>query len=228
MMNIMGLNLKNYLLVGSIMITISIFIAYPSRVKIKRKAIAFIKYYGYSHRGTEVTGNCPKCQIIFTDNIATHETALENEGITPQKNFRDIEKLSQMGNLVKIKTNESYIVRNAKFSRPYILPKANTFLLELSKKYADECSSEKIGYVPFTISSVTRSIESVEILIGRNGNAIKNSAHLKGKTFDISYRAFNKNKKQNKAFINVLKDLRANKKCFVKFERNGCLHITVI
>lgn len=82
--------------------------------------------------------------------------------------------------------------------------------------------------VPFTISSLTRSTESVEKLMNNNRNAIKNSSHLKGKTFDISYRAFNKNKQQTIAFIAVLEELRNQNRCFVKFERNGCLHITVI
>ncbi len=53
-------------------------------------------------------------------------------------------------------------------------------------------------------------------------------AHLRGKTFDISYRAFNNNPKQTQAFIEVLKEFRIQNRCFVKFEKNGCLHITVI
>jgi hypothetical protein len=61
-----------------------------------------------------------------------------------------------------------------------------------------------------------------------NANAIENSAHLKGKTFDISYRAFAGNRKQSGAFIEVLRELRAEGKCYVKYERNGCLHVTVI
>ncbi len=221
--------LKKYLLICSIVFGVLIFAIYPYRGRIKRKTIAIIKYYRYPHRRDYGgTGNCPDCPAIFTDNVTTHDIALKNEGITPQRTFQDIEKLFNSGKLVKIQTNESFIVRDAKFSRPYLLPKTKDFLADLSKKYAQECRSEKINYVPFTISSVTRSLESVEKLMNGNGNAIKNSAHLKGKTFDISYRAFNNNKKQTKVFIKALKNLRENKKCFVKFERNGCLHITVI
>jgi Family of unknown function (DUF5715) len=217
--------LKTYLLLGSVLLMCLFLIAYPYRGKIKRKIKALM---GYSSRGYAGSGNCPDCHVIFTDNVAKHKEALENEGIKPQKTFKEIVQLFNSGKLVKLTTNDSYIVREAKFSRPYILPKARDFISDLSKKYAKQCQAEKIKYVPFTISSVTRSIESVEDLEERNSNAIKNSAHLKGKTFDISYRAFNKNKSQTKAFIKVLKEMRSDKICFVKFERNGCLHITVI
>ena len=82
-------------------------------------------------------------------------------------------------------------------------------------------------YVRFDITSATRSINSVNELSKENPNAIKNSAHLRGKTFDISYGAFSGYKIQLKLFIEALSELKNQKKCFVKYERNGCLHITV-
>ena len=217
--------LKTYLLLSSVLLVSLFLIAYPYSGKIKRKFKALI---GYSRGGYGGSGNCPDCHVIFTDNVATHEKAFESEGIKPQKTFKGIEQLFHSGKLIKLKSNDSYIVRDAQFSRPYILPKAHNFIGKLSKNYAEQCQVEKIKYVPFTISSITRSIESVADLEDSNSNAIKNSAHLKGKTFDISYRAFNKNKQQTKAFIKVLKKMREDNTCFVKFERNGCLHITVI
>lgn len=58
-------------------------------------------------------------------------------------------------------------------------------------------------------------------------NSIKNSAHLHGKTFDVSYAAFTSNSRQLGLFIETISLLRRQNKCYVKFERNGCLHITV-
>lgn len=173
------------------------------------------------------SGSCPDCHILFVDDVATHAQAYGEEGIAPQKDFKGLDRLMESGKLVKISSNKYYVVRNAQFSKPYILPIGECFIRELSKKYAKQCETEKIEYIPFTISSVTRSIESVESLSEDNGNAIKNSAHLKGKTFDVSWRAFSKNKSQTKAFISVLAELNKKYKCFVKFENNGCLHITV-
>jgi hypothetical protein len=60
-----------------------------------------------------------------------------------------------------------------------------------------------------------------------NENSIENSPHLRGKTFDMSWRAFGENEAQLKLFTSALLELKNQKKCFVKFERNGCLHITV-
>ncbi|EOR95464.1 hypothetical protein ADIARSV_1380 [Arcticibacter svalbardensis MN12-7] len=47
-------------------------------------------------------------------------------------------------------------------------------------------------YIPFTISSLTRSKQSVSDLVDNNANAVLNNAHLRSKTFDISYRTFYK------------------------------------
>lgn len=218
--------LKPFLLSFFILTIASLVIAYPYRKKIKYK---FKVLLGYSiNRSPSGSGSCSGCSTIFTDNVKRHQSAFSTSGMLPQKKDQDLDNLLKSRNLIRLKTNPLYIIRKARFSRPYMLPKAELFINDLSKKYSEKCRADSIKYIPFTISSVTRSHESVEKLRKSNKNAIKNSAHLRGKTFDISYRAFNKNKKQSKAFIAVLTELRAQKRCFVKFERNGCLHITVI
>ena len=58
-------------------------------------------------------------------------------------------------------------------------------------------------------------------------NAITESAHLMGETFDINYKAIGSNIKQFKVFSDVLNQYRKRGLCFVKYESNGCLHITV-
>jgi hypothetical protein len=204
-----------------------VFIAYPYRGRIKNK-IKAIMGYSHSRYGGGGSGNCPNCSAIFTDNVETHAMAYLKDGIRPQKDDADLDELSKTSKLVKLKTDSLFIIRKTRFSRPYITPKGFTFIQDLSKQYYKKCASDTIKYIPFTISSLTRSIESVEELMDNNANAIKNSAHLRGKTFDISYRAFNTNSKQTKVFIEILEELRKQNRCYVKFERNGCLHITVI
>ena len=220
------IKLKKYLLLGSLLLITMVFIAYPYRRRFKNKVKALI---GYSYRGyVSGSGDCPNCHTLFTDNVEIHATAYLNDGISPQDENSDLDQLSKSGKLIKLETDSLFIVRKTRFSRPYIVPKGSSFIRDLSKQYYKKCASDSIKYVPFTISSLTRSIESVDKLMDNNSNAIKNSAHLKGNTFDISYRAFNKNKQQTKVFIGVLEELRKQNRCFVKFERNGCLHITVI
>lgn len=219
--------LKKYSLLGCIILITCIIIIYPYRGRIKHRIKALLGYstVGFGGGGS---GDCPNCSTIFTDKVKAHTTAYLFDGINPQNKDEDLDKLSKSGKLMKLETDSLFIVRKTRFSRPYILPKGFTFIQDLSKQYYKKCISDSIKYVPFTISSLTRSIESIDELMDNNSNAIKNSAHLRGKTFDISYRAFNNNPKQTQAFIEVLKEFRIQNRCFVKFEKNGCLHITVI
>jgi hypothetical protein len=218
---------RPFLMCGVLLFSL-ILIAYPHRRRIKGKIKHLLAYVVAGRPSTTASGSCPSCPQLFYDNVLTHKLAYLNEGISPQNNDRDLENLTQSGTLQKIETTDLFIIRKAQFSRPYILPKAHSFIQDLSKNYYNKCQSDSIKYVRFTISSVTRSKASVNKLMKNNGNAIKNSVHLRGKTFDISYRAFNNNKKQTKAFIAALHELKKQNRCYVKFERNGCLHITVI
>jgi hypothetical protein len=85
-----------------------------------------------------------------------------------------------------------------------------------------------MALIPIVFSSGTRSVEGVKRLQKRNENSIKESAHLRGKTFDINYTQFGKkNKQQVEVFVKILNKYNKENRCFVKFEQNGCLHITV-
>lgn len=217
---------RQFLIFIFIFITGCILIAYPYRRTIKNKLKEII---GYSYRGSSGgSGVCSGCSETFTDNVKTHALAYTTEGIEPQTDDKAIDYLFESATLLEVKTDSLYIVRKLNYSNPYILPKGLLFINELATLYYSKCKSDSVKYIPFTISSLTRSMDSVEKLMKNNSNSIKNSAHLKGKTFDISYRAFNNNKAQIHLFIEALKELRKENKCYVKFERNGCLHITAI
>jgi uncharacterized protein YcbK (DUF882 family) len=112
------------------------------------------------------------------------------------------------------------------FSKPYVTPKVKLFLDELVQNYKLELGN--LNYVRFEITSATRSKRSVRQLMGNNVNAVTNSAHLKGKTIDISYVRFGSNTPQLNALVMALKKMREDKMCYVKYEvAEGCLHITV-
>jgi hypothetical protein len=202
----------------------SFLIIYPFRRQIKAR-IRFMAGIIIPGRGN---GECYDCWLYFTDNVAKHESAYRNgKGIPPQANDAGLRSLFRRKRLVELESNEKYTVRWLFHSKPYILPEGARFIRELGDLYYAKCRAKKVCYVPFSISSVTRSRKSVDDLMDGNANAIRNSAHLKGKTFDVSYQDFGGNEEQTKLFISSLRDLRRQNKCFVKFERNGCLHITV-
>ena len=219
-------SLKVAVLVGLIAAIPLTIIIYPKRYKVIRKLKSMFVY----HMGPGLGGSgvCNNCSELFPDKVKAHQQAYFTEGISHQPDDVGILSLFNKGKLVQIGTNEFFTVRPLQYSKPYILPKGKAFIKLLAQRYADKCNIDSIKYVPFTISSVTRSVESVKRLGAVNPNSISNSAHLKGKTFDVSYTSFNKNKLQNDAFIAVLNELRLEGKCYVKYERNGCLHITVI
>lgn len=170
--------------------------------------------------------NCQNCDQYFNDNVKTHELALKTSVIKPQKELADLDKLKEKGILIELITNDDYIISDMDFSRPYVVPKVGAFLNELTRNYKSELGD--LNYVRFEITSATRSKRSARQLMGNNVNAITNSAHLKGRTFDISYVRFGTNTTQLNALINALKKMRENKMCYVKYEQaQGCLHITV-
>jgi hypothetical protein len=171
--------------------------------------------------------DCTNCDILFNDGINAHEKAYKHEGIKEQQTDEGLIKLGKKNVLNEIESNEFYIVRNLTHSQPLLLPKAIDFLDKLSILYQQKCKAQNKSYLRFEITSVSRSIESVKKLGEVNENSIENSPHLKGKTIDISWRAFGGNNDQLKLFVSALSELKNQRKCFVKFEKKGCLHITV-
>ncbi len=176
---------------------------------------------------SQKSAKCENCPEWFNDGISAHENAYKKDGIPPQETDAGLYDLEEENKLVYIKTNDLYIVSKLEHSKPLLMPKAVQFLDMLSSLYQQNCSEHGVEYVPFEITSATRTKRSVQGLMKNNNNAIKESPHLKGKTFDISYAAFGENKKQLRLFNSALLELKNRNKCYVKFERNGCLHITV-
>lgn len=220
------ITLKKILITGVVAFMLLLAIIYPYRGKVISNIKALLGYHLSPSLGG--SGACIGCHKLFPDKVKTHQKAYVREGISHQKNYTGIKDLAKKGKLIEIRSTKLYKVRSLQYSVPYLLPKGHVFIEELAGRYEKKCIKASLNYVPFTISSVTRSVESVKRLGAVNSNSIKNSAHLKGKTFDISYLAFNNNHRQNEAFISALSEMRMQGRCYVKFERNGCLHITVI
>ena len=211
-------SLKRIILIGVAVVLLTFLFLYRGLLKYEVKSF----FTSQSRKNA----NCQNCDQYFNDNVKTHELALKTGVIKPQKELSDLEKLKDKGVLVELKTNDGYIVSKMDHSRPYVLPKVKLFLEELVRNYKIELGA--LNYVPFEITSATRSKRSVIQLMGKNVNAVTNSAHLKGKTIDISYVRFGTNAAQLNAFVKALKKMRKDDICYVKYEKfEGCLHITV-
>jgi len=201
-------------------------LAIPYHQFIKNKLVLLIGIMMNGGRRINNT-NCKDCDVLFKDGINAHEKAYKNEGIKPQKTDKGLIQLGKKNVLKEIESNELFIVQEFTHSQPLLLPKAIDFIDKLSNLYQQKCIEKNIDYVPYEITSGTRSRESVKRLREESSVAIENSPHLRGKTFDMSWGAFGGNEAQFKLFKSALLELKNQNKCFVKFERNGCLHITV-
>ena len=200
-------------------------LAISFRHKIKQRMLFL--YGKFTNRiGGPSAAKCDGCNVLFNDGINTHELAYRNEKINEQQTDNGLLALEQKGVLQNIESNDFYTVQDFSHSKPLLLSKAVFFLDKLSRTYQENCINAHLTYIPFEISSATRSRNSVGKLQKENNNAIENSPHLRGKTFDVSYAAFGGNSAQLKLFVDALSQLKKQNRCYVKYERNGCLHIT--
>lgn len=188
-------------------------------------AIAIISYfYGsvgvkreYVTCHVEISDNY---KSIFTDKNSIQLPAADRMGVTPQDDESNISRLVSEGKLVKLYPCRYY---KCVASLPYLTPEAADLLAEIGRRYKEELGYKFQGPV---VTSMFRTTESVKKLQTHNRNAVTNSCHLRGTTFDITYSRMNS--KERKAMAQVLADLRKAGYCYVLYEVNQpCFHITV-
>ena len=215
-----------WLLAVLLLLIIAAVVAIPFRHRIENR-LRQLYLLAKNRIDGDVVATCENCASLFDDGIAAHAAAYRNSPISPQQTMSDLDALTRQGILKPVEDNDFYMLDGLTHSRPVLLPRALDFLDELAALYGEKCNNKDLEYVPFRLTSATRSQASVQQLQEENKNAIDNSAHLYGKTVDISYAAFSGSGAQRKQFIAALSELNKQGKCKVKYERNGCLHITV-
>ncbi len=170
--------------------------------------------------------------------------AAQKNGIRPARSRDDVKRLVKHHRLVNISHSPYYVVDNLSHSMPYLVPKAQQLLNTISINFIDSLISKGMKpYLP-VVSSVLRSTDDVERLQRGNRNATTNSCHCYGTTIDIAYHRFmpldsSIEELSNKDIVRwddnlkfvlgeVLNDLRAQGRCYVKYERKqACFHLTV-
>ena len=159
-------------------------------------------------------------KAIFADKNSIQLPTASSMGVAPQDDEANIQQLISEGRLVKLHSCRYYV---STASMPYLTPEAADLLAEIGRRYKME-----LGYklkCPIA-TSMFRTREFVRRLQKSNGNAVANSCHLYGTTFDISYSRMSKNEKR--VMAQVLADLREAGYCHVLYEVNQpCFHITV-
>ncbi len=126
-------------------------------------------------------------------------------------------------------------------SIPYLVPRASELLTAIGRSYLDSLYVKGIPLHRIIVSSVLRTEDDVNRLKERNGNASEQSCHRFGTTFDICYNRYStvsppgeperrtvQNDTLKWVLSEVLRDIREQGRCYIKYERKqGCFHITV-
>jgi len=176
----------------------------------------------------------PEC---FNDSNATQLVAAEANGIQPAETREEIKQLVSKGLLTNISTSPYYIIEDLTHSMPYLVPKAQLLLNTIGINFVDSLQSK--GYplhIP-VITSVLRTASDIQNLQRGNINSVTNSCHCYGTTIDITYNRFvplegteltRYDDNLKKVLAEVLYDLRAEDRCYVKYEKlQACFHLTV-
>jgi hypothetical protein len=171
----------------------------------------------------------------LNDRIVDYSAAAKLKGINVCKDDSELKKRISEGKLVNVKSGNSYVVERMTFSYPCVTRDSKILLDEIATRLKEKSSQKGLNGVKFYITSMTRKTDNVKSLRRYNGNASKNSPHLYGNAFDISYKRFiarkwiltNCDKKFLKeALAEVIWQLRAENKCWATYEKvQNCYHI---
>lgn len=170
---------------------------------------------------------------VFNDSNHVQLAAARLIGIRPVQTMADIWQPDRP--LRRIESCEYYLVDELTHSMPYLVEEAAGLLDDIGQAFHDSLQSRGGGAYRLKITSVLRTPASVARLRRRNANAVEESTHLYGTTFDISYAKFicdndslPRSQEDLKNLLGeVLYDLKQAERCYIKYERKqACFHIT--
>ena len=177
---------------------------------------------------------------LFNDQNGVQLKSAAQFGIKqPLKNRNEADDVKD--GLVRIRSNSHYRIAKLTHSIPYLTDGAAELLDMIGKNFLDSLESKGLNPNKIIVTSVLRTQEDIKKLQkSGNPNSVSNSAHCYATTFDIAYAYYDKNWFKNFRFCEsveaetlqkvlgeVLRDLRKEKKCYVKYEiKQRCFHIT--
>ena len=174
----------------------------------------------------------------FPDQQDVQILAATKHGVKPVQNRLEAE--NSKGKLVYVGSNPFFYVDKLNNSIPYLVPRASVLLQDIGRAYFDSLQIKGIPLHKIIVTSILRTKDDVVKLRTRNSNATENSCHLYGTTFDVCYNRYKtvqttseprrevRNDSLKWVLSEVLRDMRQNGRCLVKYEvKQGCFHITV-
>jgi len=174
----------------------------------------------------------------FKDVNDTQIVAAQQFGIVPLSTRAGVDSIASQ--LIKIESSRAFRVDSLTHSVPYLTPSASDLLNTIATRFQAKLQAQGLAQYQFIVTSMLRTSDDVRRLRRVNRNAVKNSCHMYGTTFDIAYNCFEKIDSvpdfegadaTHRVLLNTLgetlKELRDDGRCYVKFERGQpCYHIT--
>jgi len=180
----------------------------------------------------------PSYRDCFPDLNDIQLASAQRYGVQPVANREDAEM--RKSELVFVGANPYFFVQPLSRSIPYLVPRASVLLQDIGRAFFDSLDVKGLPLHKIIVTSVLRSKDDVARLRRYNRNATENSCHQYGTTFDITYNRYKtvedpdgpkrrevRNDTLKWILSEVLRDMRAQNRCYVKYEvKQGCFHIT--
>ncbi len=174
----------------------------------------------------------------FPDQNDVQLLSAQKHGVSPVTDSHEAEQ--RKNELVYIGSNPYFYTDRLRNSIPYLVPNASILLQDIGHAFFDSLQTKGIPLHKLIVTSVLRSKSDVARLQTHNANATSNSCHMYGTTFDIAYNRYKtveapgehrrvvRNDTLKWVLSEVLRDMRENQRCWIKYEvKQGCFHITV-
>ena len=176
----------------------------------------------------------PAC---FPDSNALQLSAARLNGVAPMNSRNEVLASTARQQLSNISSSPYYVMDDLTHSMPYLVPKAQRLLNTIGINFVDSLHSKGMTLHLPIVTSVLRTTDDIRRLQHGNSNSVTNSCHCYGTTIDITYNRFMPidgttptrfDDNLKKVLAEVLFDLRANGRCYVKYERKqACFHLTI-
>lgn len=162
---------------------------------------------------------------------------LKNIYISNQAFEEDSALLVEQHQLVRLRNNPLYHIKDLTHSYPYTTPEMAKLLNDIGLLFREKMRNKNKDHFRLMISSALRTNESQGNLSSRNRNAHTQSTHLYGATIDITYKEYfnaqadslEQNAYAADALRETMLDMREQCRLVVVRERRqACYHFTVV
>lgn len=174
----------------------------------------------------------------FDDLNDLHLKTAQEIGFAAMSHRRDTARMKGKFIYYESREYENFIVDTLEHSLPIMTLRASKLIEEIATNFRDSLKNLNCPDCKIIVTSLTRTEEDIKKLRRKNRNAINESTHRYGTTFDISWIRFKQvdsldtrvayDRLLKKALGRTLYRLQQENKCFVKYEQHQkCFHITV-